>query len=44
MKPPAPGLYAVSAHYVARVPAEWLKWPPAAIVGHALYVFDIAAK
>ncbi len=34
MKPPAPGLYAVSAHFVARVPAEWLKRPPAAIVGH----------
>ncbi len=44
MKPPTPGLYAVSGHFVARVPAEWLKRPPAAIVGHALYVFDIPAK
>jgi len=37
---PVPGLYAVSAHFVARVPAEWLKHPTA-IIGHAIYVYDL---
>jgi hypothetical protein len=52
---PQPGLYVVSAHFVARVPAlgarlkpgagEWLRrTPPVAIVGHSLYVYDIRAK
>jgi Dolichyl-phosphate-mannose-protein mannosyltransferase len=40
---PAPGLYAVSAHIVARSQAEWLKHPTA-IVGHALYIYDVGAK
>ena len=39
---PQPGLWAVSAHFVARAPVEWLKTlRPAAIVGHAIYVYDI---
>jgi hypothetical protein len=50
---PAPGLYVFSAHLVARVPVlaeklgseagQWLRrTPPTAIVGHSLYVYDIA--
>jgi len=50
---PAPGLYVFSAHLVARVPVlaerlgsdagQWLRrTAPAAIVGHSLYVYDIA--
>jgi hypothetical protein len=42
-KAPAPGLYVVSAHFVARTPAEWLRHPTA-IVGHALYVYEIGAN
>lgn len=44
---PAPGLYVVSAHFVARIPAlpassDWLhRIQPIAIVGHSLYVYDI---
>jgi len=44
---PTPGLYVVSASYVARIPAlprasDWLRRiPPIAIVGHSLYVYDI---
>jgi hypothetical protein len=49
---PKPGLYAVSAHMVARIPplsekygngaGAWLRrTPPAAIVGHCLYIYDI---
>jgi hypothetical protein len=46
---PAPGLYAVSANYVARLPAlgastgqgAWLRKPPAAVVGHAFYIYDV---
>ena len=44
---PSPGLYVVSAHYVARIPvlpqaSDWLRRiRPAAIVGHALYVYNI---
>jgi len=55
MEDPKPGLYVVSAHFVARVPAlgaslkpgagEWLRrTAPVAIVGHSLYVYDIGAK
>jgi hypothetical protein len=55
MEDPQPGLYAVSAHFVARVPAlgarlkpgagEWLRrTPPVAIVGHAFYVYEIGVK
>jgi len=55
MEDPQPGLYVVSAHFVARVPAlgarlkpgagEWLRCTrPVAIVGHSLYVYDVDAK
>jgi hypothetical protein len=40
---PGPGLYAVSAHFVARESAEWLKHP-SAIVGHAIYIYDIGGS
>ncbi|MBS1859548.1 MAG: hypothetical protein JST11_29515, partial [Acidobacteria bacterium] len=54
LKPPAPGLYAVSAHFVARLPAiaamtgeggaDWpSRTPPVAIVGQSYYVYDIPA-
>jgi hypothetical protein len=35
---PAPGLYLVSAHFVGRTPAEWLRHPDA-VIGHAIYVY-----
>jgi hypothetical protein len=49
---PPPGLYAVSAHFVARLPVlgasrippvgYWLRsMSPAAIVGHAYYIYDV---
>ncbi|MGA2039156.1 MAG: phospholipid carrier-dependent glycosyltransferase [Bryobacteraceae bacterium] len=44
---PSPGLYVVSAHFVARIPlfpraSDWLRRVrPVAIVGHSLYVYDI---
>jgi len=48
---PAPGLYAVSAYWVARLPAmgatlapgagAWLRRPPAAVVGHAFYIYEL---
>ena len=52
---PKPGLYVVSAHFVARVPAlgaslepgsgEWLRrTTPLAIVGHSLYVYQIGTR
>jgi hypothetical protein len=50
LRAPAPGLYAVSAHYVARLPAlaraqggvDWLRGrAPVAIVGHSIYIFDV---
>jgi hypothetical protein len=47
MKEPEPGLYVVSAHFVARAAAlnraaDWLQiTKPTAIVGHAMYVYDI---
>jgi hypothetical protein len=43
-----PGLYVVSAHFVARSLAagkngegEWMRRPPTAMVGHGLYVYDV---
>jgi hypothetical protein len=47
--PHTPGLYVVSAAYVARAQAgeafgpggDWLRHPPTAIVGHAYYVYDV---
>jgi hypothetical protein len=52
LKQPEPGLYAVSAHFVARVPAlgeqfaggagAWLRRrPPTAVVGHSIYIYDV---
>lgn len=44
---PGPGLYVVSASFVARIPAmpgasDWMRRTrPAAIVAHSLYVYDI---
>jgi hypothetical protein len=39
---PAPGLYVVSAHWVARSRAAWLReTPPAAIIGHSWYVYRL---
>jgi hypothetical protein len=42
----APGLYAVSANFIARASeSAWVrKVVPRAIVGHAMYVFDIARR
>jgi hypothetical protein len=37
-----PGLWAVTAHFVARDQAPWLRMlQPAAIVGHSIYVYDV---
>jgi hypothetical protein len=46
---PQPGLYVVSAHLVARMPyfggSDWLRrMRPVAIVGHALYIYDVPAS
>ena len=42
---PAPGLYIISAKWVSRADAPWPRTvPPTAVVGHALYVYDIPAK
>jgi hypothetical protein len=47
---PAPGLYVISAHLVARAPAhpfasDWLRRiKPIAMVAHSLYVYDIPQK
>jgi hypothetical protein len=47
---PVPGLHAVSATLVARIPAypgasDWLrKVAPVAVVGHELYIYDIPAS
>jgi hypothetical protein len=42
---PTPGLYVISAKYVSRLNLSSFSWlrrvPPTAIVGHALYVYDI---
>jgi hypothetical protein len=49
---PAPGLYAISAQMVARIPSmgaavapgagSWLRrMAPMAIVGHAFYIYDV---
>jgi hypothetical protein len=51
---PSSGLYIISAHFVARIPAtveklfpgthSWLQdTPPTAIVGHSLYVYDFSS-
>ena len=48
LREPAPGLYVVSAHIVARGPALGALWlrriKPKAIVGHAFYVYDVPEK
>jgi len=42
---PVPGLYVISAKWVSRAESSWPRTlPPTAIVGHALYVYDIRAK
>jgi hypothetical protein len=43
---PAPGLYAISAHFIAHdAPYDWPhSTPPRAIIGHQLYIFDIPAR
>jgi hypothetical protein len=43
---PAPGLYAISAHYIAHNGvSQWPhNTPPTAIVGHAIYIFDIPPR
>ena len=39
---PQPGLWAFSAHTVARLPDTWLHtMQPTAIVGHSIYVYDV---
>jgi hypothetical protein len=39
---PQPGLWAVTAHFVARTQAAWLRtMAPAAIVGHGIYVYEV---
>jgi hypothetical protein len=51
LESPTPGLYIVSAHWVAHVPAlastrhsgaaDWLRdTPPVAVIGHSFYVYD----
>jgi hypothetical protein len=41
-KKPEPGIWAVSAHIVARAPVEWLRtMRPTTIVGHAMYVYEV---
>jgi len=41
-KTPEKGLWAVSAHIVARAPVEWLKtMQPVAVVGHAMWVYEV---
>ena len=55
MRGPKPGLYVLSAHLVAFLPAigakvrpgdgEWLRQaPPTAVIGHSFYVYDIPQK
>ena len=39
-KAPSPGLYVLSAHFVARSP-EWRQRTPKAVVGHAMYVYEV---
>jgi hypothetical protein len=52
MSAPSPGLYAVSANWIGRIPtvvesvapgaSSWLRQTvPAAVVGHAFYIYDI---
>jgi 4-amino-4-deoxy-L-arabinose transferase-like glycosyltransferase len=40
---PEAGIYIVSAHFVARTPAEWLR-APAEVIGHSMYVYRIAGR
>ena len=40
---PEAGIYLVSAHFVARAPAAWLR-TPTAIIGHSMYVYRIKGK
>ena len=51
LESPTPGLYIVSAHWIALVPAlakandsaagDWLRdTPPVALIGHSFYVYD----
>jgi hypothetical protein len=40
---PEPGIYVVSAHFLARAQAAWLR-TPTAIVGHSMYVYHVTAK
>jgi hypothetical protein len=55
MRGPKPGLYVLSAHLVAFLPAigakvrpgdgEWLRRvPPTAVIGHSFYVYDIPQR
>jgi hypothetical protein len=44
MRPPAPGIYAVSAHFLPRLGAagSWIpRMVPTAVVGHAIYVYVV---
>jgi len=36
--PTSPGIYLVSAHFVARTPAPWLR-TPSEIIAHYIYVY-----
>jgi Dolichyl-phosphate-mannose-protein mannosyltransferase len=40
---PEAGIYLVSAHFVARAQAAWLR-TPSEIIGHAMYVYRISGK
>ena len=40
---PAAGIYIVSAHFVARGQAEWLR-TPTEIIGHAMYVYRVQGR
>ena len=40
---PEAGIYVVSAHFVARAPAAWLR-TPTEIIGHAMYVYRVREK
>ena len=39
---PEAGIYIVSAHFVARAQAAWLR-TPTEIIGHAMYVYRVRA-
>jgi hypothetical protein len=40
---PEAGIYVVSAHFVARAPAAWLR-TPTEIIGHSMYVYRIGVR